>query len=52
MNPKTDKTRQPEPTREQLDEDLSIPASFDEVMDSIIAGHGTDPIDTCEGMTP
>ncbi len=36
-DPKTE-----QPTREQLEEDLSIPASFDGVIDAIIAGHGTD----------
>ena len=30
------------PTREELDADMSIPASFDEVLDRIIAGHGTE----------
>ena len=39
MKPKTD----PEPTREQLEEDLSIPADFDTVLDRIMAGHGTEP---------
>ena len=38
-----------EPTSEQLNEDLAIPADFDTVLDRIMAGHGTDPIDTCEG---
>ena len=35
-------TRSPEPTREQLEEDLSIDADFDTVLNRIMAGHGTD----------
>jgi len=31
-----------QPTREELEADISIDAEFDEVMDAIIAGHGTD----------
>lgn len=31
-----------QPTREQLEEDLSIPADFDTVLDRIMADHGTD----------
>lgn len=30
------------PTRGELDADMSIPASFDEVLDHIIAGYGTE----------
>ncbi|MDE0135700.1 MAG: hypothetical protein OXM54_12760 [Acidimicrobiaceae bacterium] len=36
-DPKTE-----QPTREQLEEDLSIPSDFDTVLDRIMAGHGTD----------
>ena len=36
-DPKTE-----QPTREQLEEDMSIDADFDTVLDHIIAGHGTD----------
>ena len=34
-------TCSPEPTREQLDEDLAIPADFDTVLERIVSGHGT-----------
>lgn len=41
MTPEPKPTRA-DPTREQLDEDLSIDADFDTVLDRIMAGHGTD----------
>lgn len=42
-----------QPTREELEEDVSIDADFDTVLDRIIDGHGTDePIKTCEGYGP
>ena len=40
-NPKPT-TGSPEPTREQLEEDMAIDADFDTVLDRIVAGHGTD----------
>ena len=36
--PQAERRRQP--TREELDEDLAIPADFDTVLDRIMAGHG------------
>ena len=41
--PKSDKPATcGEPTREELDADLAIPADFDTVLDRIMAGRGTD----------
>lgn len=39
--PTTCRAEQRTPTREELEADISIGADFDEVMDAIIAGHGT-----------
>ena len=36
------------PTREELETDVSIPASFDEVMQAVTDGYGTHPRHTTQ----
>ncbi len=36
------------PTREELETDVSIPATFDEVMQAVVDGYGTQPRHTTQ----